>query len=463
MTTFGDYFPRLNRPEYVASPEALLTSLAWGDQEALQADGSSVALTYDREGGGGSSRNLVARRTRTPFVAALETLGATGTDIERRERPYFADAVANSLVGVVSAKSQVRAAIPITPAVGRLQNIHGLMGKANPPSFDVILEQIYALGGGSHPSCTSSWSTASALRIQSDPLIGLFDEAAAAAVEVQPRSAKGDVPGVRPGEGPLTAGPCVWMAQNWDELCREEWVQSLPTRVWTDWATTILRMGVAFSFLWEAQWFLALGRALLETGQGGSSPQVPRDLIRWAVSTSDDGQRNVAPELKSVIERGNASRAWLSELRGEVGDQPLGEVRRMLHEPSRSAHREELREAIQVRRRGSANNVWEAVKYSLVYREVNGPNADHYGLLRSVNNRSLYLDPGTEFLAMVASLAVSRPGGEGNVGQVMDSLAGLGIRPRLSELVDRLELAGLAHGSADADQGVSVSSAFGRH
>jgi hypothetical protein len=42
----------------------------------------------------------------------------------------------------------------------------------------------------------------------------------------------------------------------------------------------------------------------------------------------------------------------------------------------------------------------------------------------------------------------------------MTSLAELGLKPDLTDVVVLLERAGLARGSADADQGVVVQSAF---
>ena len=70
------------------------------------------------------------------------------------------------------------------------------------------------------------------------------------------------------------------------------------------------------------------------------------------------------------------------------------------------------------------------------------------------------VDPGTEWIAVVASLACGAPGQESNVRNVMDSLAELGMQPELNDLIALLERAGLARGSADADQAVIVHSAF---
>jgi len=111
------------------------------------------------------------------------------------------------------------------------------------------------------------------------------------------------------------------------------------------------------------------------------------------------------------------------------------------------------------RRESSGNNLWEATKYALLARGTSDQNPDYYGVLHA-NGRYLTVDPGTEWVAVVASLACEVPGGATDVGTVLDSLEKLGMRPELSDLVALLERAGMARGSADADRGVMVESAF---
>jgi hypothetical protein len=107
----------------------------------------------------------------------------------------------------------------------------------------------------------------------------------------------------------------------------------------------------------------------------------------------------------------------------------------------------------------SAVNTWEAVKYALLTRDASGPFADYYGLLRS-SGRFLTVQPGTEWMAVVASLAGDGPGKTSDVATLMLSLQELGLRPEAGDLIQLLEKAGLARGSADADRGVVIESAF---
>ncbi|KQQ93800.1 hypothetical protein ASF62_06280 [Leifsonia sp. Leaf325] len=103
--------------------------------------------------------------------------------------------------------------------------------------------------------------------------------------------------------------------------------------------------------------------------------------------------------------------------------------------------------------------MWEAIRYALRTRDAAGPFADYFGVLRQ-SGRYLTVEPGTEWIAVVASLACEKPGGSTDVATVIQALEEMGLRPELADLVALLERAGLARGSADADQGVVVESAF---
>ena len=61
---------------------------------------------------------------------------------------------------------------------------------------------------------------------------------------------------------------------------------------------------------------------------------------------------------------------------------------------------------------------------------------------------------------MIASLACDKPGGTTTLGAVKERLNYLGLKPDNSELLHELEKAGLARGSADADEAIQVRSAF---
>ena len=110
-----------------------------------------------------------------------------------------------------------------------------------------------------------------------------------------------------------------------------------------------------------------------------------------------------------------------------------------------------------------ANTTWEGIRYSLLVRLPAGPDADHYGLLRSVGRRYLVVQPANEWIAVVASLTAPAPGAPTTVGSVQRSLYDLGLRPQPRDLITLLARAGMARGSADADQAVVVQAAYGGH
>ena len=121
--------------------------------------------------------------------------------------------------------------------------------------------------------------------------------------------------------------------------------------------------------------------------------------------------------------------------------------------------REELIEAQREKYREQTKTVWEAVKYTLTERDSSG-NKDFYGFMKTISRKYTIIDPGTEWLAVISSLAIDNPGGTGKLGTVLNELERLGLRPSVSEMTRYLESAGLAHSAADADTAVLIESAF---
>ena len=101
------------------------------------------------------------------------------------------------------------------------------------------------------------------------------------------------------------------------------------------------------------------------------------------------------------------------------------------------------------------------MRYALASRSDSGPQADFYGMLRNAGTRYSVVEPGRRWTALIAGLASGMPSGRCTVGDVRLQLASLGLRPELGELIALLEDAGLARGSADADQAaVAVQSPY---
>ena len=60
----------------------------------------------------------------------------------------------------------------------------------------------------------------------------------------------------------------------------------------------------------------------------------------------------------------------------------------------------------------------------------------------------------------MASIACGNPGGEANLRELNAQLNQVGLHPPVHDLIHLLEIAGLANGSADADEGVRIQSAY---
>lgn len=469
----------LPRPQYVAVPEALISALAWRafDVDLSKLGSEPIGLVYRTDLGKQEKqpKTFTLRATEPVSSESLTAFGEALRDsgVKSQVAPeLLARAVLNSVVGVRAEKSGKQPATPITPGLALLQNMRGLQGSKNPPDLAEIMETMYRLGGGAESargSMTAHWLHATETRLETDSLLRALDVAVDGSLLGDERRNAGEdfqdkTVARLAGSSVLAHTPYSWLTRSWDTLTSRPWVEALPARVWVDWATTILRLGLGMGFLWEAAWYETIARKLLR----GETPASGQDLVEWL--TSEVGEvlpwkssrsmtsvRDVAPVLSWRIHRGDKIRRLLTdELKGHPEGENLAQGWKRLE--SNGELRSDLTVALSSKEKG-ANNAWEAVKYALLTRDATGPSADYYGLLRP-NGRYMTVDPGTEWIAVVASLACGAPGQESNVRDVMDSLAELGMQPELNDLVALLERAGLARGSADADQAVIVQSAF---
>ncbi|MDQ0870169.1 hypothetical protein QFZ70_002642 [Arthrobacter sp. V1I9] len=468
---------QLNRPQYVSVPEAFISSLAWkvhahGAAKATEG-GIPLGYMFRSETSGTATLKVKSTAPEGQKLAGYgEQLSAAGLVTNAKHDTDLASAVLNSVAGVQAEKSKSQAASPVTPAFALLQDMRGFQRTKNPPDLAAILEALFRLGlkdGDDEITAARLWLNAANKRCEIDPLLSAIDKATRAALLLEAGYSEvpqDDSPGRRRtiecAQGGLYDGtPFSWFASAWQKLTSDEWVRALPSRVWVDWATTVLRLALGQGFLWEAAWYETLARRIL--GGGGSATwyevreQMP-EILPWKSSRSSVAVRDVAPLLSWRVHRASKIRKiledWLephtgadmdfvSALAGMSGDKDLKEA---------------LTLALGSGER-SAVNTWEAVKYALLTRDASGPFADYYGLLRS-SGRFLTVQPGTEWMAVVASLACDGPGKTSDVATLMLRLQELGLRPEAGDLIQLLEKAGLARGSADADRGVVIESAF---
>lgn len=485
MTNIRQMPASLPRPQYVPVPEAFISALAWKilDVDALENEtgshsdvpmvrepnGKPIGLLYRT--GGGSSRVITIKQTLPSGERLSEfkkALSSSGLHIHGSEA-LLAEAILNSLDGVRVEKSSSQPASPLTPSIALLQNMRGVSGVKGPPDVAAIVESLYARGAGSQPESLSAsrlWLKAANRRMDVDPLLRALDTAVDRSLlgsrrkdtaQIDAEQASGAL-----GSGDYTGTPFDWFAVVWNRLTSDAWVQALPARVWVDWATTVLRLATGMSFLWECAWNEEFARGVLREGTGTWSSirdGVPA-VLPWRSSRAGKVALDVAPQLISKVHRSERIRVLLGDWQKDhdaldsTFESTLSDMR------ADAAFRLQLTDALgSERQTNSGKNLWEAIKYALKTRETSAAQADYYGLLRT-NGRYLSVEPGTEWIAVVASLACENPGGFTDVGRLMSDLRSLGMRPDLPDLIGLLERAGLARGSADADQGVVIESAF---
>lgn len=462
-------FLDLNRPQYVSVPEGFISSLAWKiyDWDHEKGDsGKNIALIF-KSSQESKSRAFELVETQPEGNDAKkfsDSLKHHGVGPDHISAEKLAEAVVNSVTGIRAEKSTLQAASPITPGYALLQNMRGIQKANHPPDLAEILEQLYRLGipRGElvQKDVASRWHHAATRRCMNDPLLAAMDKAARDILIGHGLRLSDAKPTAGTGVSLAQRSPYSWFVKAWNSITSDEWVDALPARIWVDWATTVLRLALGMGYLWEASWYEAAGRAVLGPDDfewetfSASSPIV----LPWKSSHSSEGVRDVASLLMWRVHKGAVVRKVLEPLLTdelELGSS-FGSVMRRLQKDE--TVKRALTGALGSQKK-AAPNTWEAIKYALLTRDNAGPYADYYGLLKR-NGRFLTVQPGTEWIAVVASLSCGGPGRSTNVARLMSDLDEMGLAPELADLVQLLEKAGLARGSADADQGVTIKSAF---
>lgn len=477
-----------NRPEYFSVPELLISSLAHkayarvssaepiGRGAGTEPSGKPEGYMYLAEPREKSGVDVRSTFPKGPALGELNiALQAKGLHSEAHG-VVLADGVARSVLGIRLDATGYQPASPLTPALALMQDARGVLVKSGPPDFAEILESMFAVGAPSREasaeaSVTGRWLKAADTRIEIDPLLQAIDAAMADAVLKNGYRRNAAAPWSRADKnvwsGNFLGTPYAWFHRAWTTLTADEWVDALPARVWVDWATTILRLSMGIGFLWEAAWYENLARVVIER----SVPQTFRELVTsvdealpWRSSRAAVASRDVASHIKHSISRGEKARKYLGDLIDSYADNGLDLTQISAIEFLSQVAREPVAREDLSRALNSATiagkAVHETAKYGLQVRRSSGEFTDHYGILRPHGRRWVLVDPGTEWISVVASLSCSGPGRSCTVGDVLTDLTTLGMRPEIGDLVELLERAGLARGSADADNAVVVESAF---
>ncbi|MFC9934069.1 hypothetical protein [Glutamicibacter sp. NPDC127525] len=466
MTDASSMVLKINRPQYVSIPEGFVSALAWQcfDVENSANGTGSIGRIYRSIKESTSKRVRIIetapeRERLSEFGRALARHGVTVEDVDSE---ILAQAVANSVSGIQSEKGTIQASSPLTPTFALMQDMRGIQGTRNPPDLGGILDAMYQHGlpQGSEPQPRASalWLRSAQQRCGLDPLLAAMDSAIRELTFKETLSSK-ELTSILP-TADFSGTPFTWFQESWSRLTSEEWVSALPARVWADWAATVLRLAFAMGFLWEATWYVKLAKSVVAGEQQPWEECIKSvgEILPWRSMRSSTSVRDIAAYLSWVVHHGAVVREQLSswDKSGKFEDLSFEDAMSMMH--SDGEYRTALNQALSNTQKNTSN-IQEAIRYTLKTRDRVGETADYYGLLRS-SGRFLTVDPGTEWITVVASLTCKRPGAEANVGDLMKNLQLLGLYPELSDVVDLLERAGLARGSADADQGVRIQSAF---
>lgn len=484
----------LNRPEYIPSRELFMSELAW----SLTPEGAPHLI--DRELGQGglafndrSSKKTANVKTTRPLLEdeRFVTISAGLMEDLGLRSKEDANAATQVLLHELEAPSSAGAtrsvATPLTLHAAFLQDRRGVTGKKNPANIALILEQMYAMGGGaatvagqwakaqieSGDSGLPKWTSEAIAGLVPAPFSESIDSAIAQIGTFKPRSVR------RPRWLDNAAStPFHWFACSWDRLCSKGWIDSMPRRRWTDWAACVARTAIATSYMFEMHLTRRLVSALasdvpaqeavtdaLEDGHrlfvwddrlGRTAADVGPTMNRLAatgtecltllsnlINPDDDWEGIKAPS--EFDDNPNGLSEWLTDSRGRLQDQGIN-------------IEELISQALDSVRSGSANNVWETMRYSLLDRSESGA-GDLYALLRSAG-RYTWVEAGQEWLVTVASLQAPSPQTLCRLTDLQEALSSLGIEASPQTLVSRLEGYGLARSSHDADDALEIMAGF---
>jgi hypothetical protein len=531
MTNTGrDLILKITRPQYVPFPEMFISALAWsfakdsitGWSKPEEKGGNKIGLIYEISTTARNPARFTYVATRPDDGSRevskwIENLSAASIRFEHSEEEG-ARSIADALKGVSIEKSPRQAVTPLSPFIALLQNSSGVFAKVSPPDISDTIEQIFALGNADlnnqterelepRDSAAAMWLLSMKTRLEDDDLLKQLDHAIAYSIKSHPLNSSKvlDIDRVFPDcQDPVGLleyrksisakistidlgrdTPFAWFHDAWTKINDPKWVLALPARRWVDWATTVLRVGFGFSYIWEANWCIAIAnlitdpqteanneeKSLYHSRSNDDTPEQvgleylkksPRlqsaGAMRWKDSDSSVTLRDVAPSLRVALSRGLKIRQILEDAIPANTEKSIEETLFDLY--SDIAVKDRLRDALKEKYQEQANSLWEAVKYALLTRNQIGESADFYGLLKSVSPKYTIIEPATEWIAAISSISIDVPGGQGSLGTVLDDLQRLGLRPSVSELTHHLESAGLAQSAADADTAVSILSAY---
>jgi hypothetical protein len=486
----ANLFAELPRPQYPSSPEVLISALAWSLFPRRKGEGG-YGLIYDRDNLGEGrkiERTMPVNPDGNPVAEWVSRLAEGGIKpLVGNGEDRVAMAVARAMVGTVPKKGVGKPSSAMGIAGALLQDPVGALGVPNPPNFAKLINTIYALGAtGDGPFLTASdrWLEA-ATRYAMEPSIKTIENAFVHASLkmhldldcstwpptdlVLTEVAKPDIlPTWWEAKGfSPSATPFGWFHDSWDNLCSKSWTDQLSPRRWTSWATCVLRHALAFSFLWESNFFKEVAHGVIRKGVNlediaRNALHPPRPLVPW--QRGSISEMDVKPGIRGLLSSGLACRAQLMEMAGGMPKVAnLIEAIAWLRENSTPAGVATLREAYSGKKEGAGfSNLKETVEYALLCRSSDDAgDGDYYSLLRTVSRNFAHVDPAPEWIVVMVAMSSRGPGDPVRLGDVLRTMRNLGLHPRIDNLVSELEKAGLCASAADGDEGIEINLGFG--
>ena len=501
------------RPEYAKQTESLLTDLIWRSPgSSLSAAGANGEPLIEQLGRlkeradpstwpeperlvplkhrGGSPR---VRET-FPMALSLESAGRVA--VPQGAKPPT-EPLLNSLFAPRARGDKSYACVPVHPSVVALQTLHGLVNKESPANLADAIETMGWLGGAVRDGevaalFLSTFEAAPSARQGATGAIEwLLPEIARHTWESLPSAYnKGSidwpawvnvVPNATNARASSPLGtyeltPFAWFWRKWQSLCNPAsgWYELLPARRFVDWALCLLRTGLAFSYLWEAEFYCRLHERCAIRAGNLPVPAINRvhtQLVNGVPLATIEplsvpaSQKGMWPRTAELIARGWKARSLIFDEINQGEQMPAGgnlaESLENWVAGLLDAQVNKVGIPLQTTPR-MANNQKEFVRYLLLPRSSDDDSVDQadFYYLACTHSKHVWFRPGPEWLVVVTSLLCNRPGGQCTLGGLTTDLASLGIRVERSVLVGLLEESGLSADSPDADNALVIRSGF---
>jgi hypothetical protein len=501
----------LPRPEYPKQPESLLTDLIWRSMGSSLYESPTGRSYLDelsqlkRAKKLPPMERLIPRRTHGSKPNMIETFPiAEGADVgsfilSAPEDPNFIRIVLDSTLAARARGNRSVTCVPMHPEMVVFQTLNGLVNKQSPPNLAKAVEIVGRLGGSDGEGLVAAlflrtFCSPAAPREGLTGLVEMLFPVLAKHVwqklpqeSADPSESLPEWTGVIPrtvGEASPAvlsthkATPFCWFWNKWTTLCNPAngWRDALPARRFVDWALCLLRTGLAFAYLWEAEFLGQLHNCIAEraispssTGALNSLRVMVREGATLATFESPmvpATQKHVAGALGNLLARGyEARRRFIDSLKEDPFDAPPDQGVDLIAETwvasLETTKLAELGKPIQFGPR-TAKNQKEFVRYLLQPRSSDDDSADQadFYYLARTNSRSFWFEPGPEWLVVITSLLGAKPGEYCTLGMLLEDLRKLGIKVERWILVGMLEEAGLSMDSPDADNALVIRSGF---